>query len=206
MVSIAIEDGWFHQVLGQCAENGGFVFIALLGDLSSEQEIISYRRVRENPMFPLSDYIEGQTPSILHRCEDLFGEAVNSPWVRARIPAIFGCNILISLSVPDYKYGLVEQTFVASELESNGDWIAYPFICEDYNLRTGLRFNPDDSLNEIYKRIAKAFWELLLLESESVCAFRDGYLHYNEMDDEEWHNVVYKNGKFRIEITDAAFI
>lgn len=95
---------------------------------------------------------------------------------------------------------------MASELESNGDWIAYPFICEDYNLRTGLRFNPDDSLNEIYKRIAKAFWELLLLESESVCAFRDGYLHYNEMDDEEWHNVVYKNGKFRIEITDAAFI
>lgn len=203
MVSIVIKHGWFHQILGQCAQNGGFVFIALLGDLGSEVEIISYQRVAEDVMFPLSDYIEGQPPSILQRCHDLFGESVNAVWVRARIPAIFGSNILISLSIPDYKYALIEQMFVACELGSNGDWIAYPFICEDYNLRTGLRFYPDDSSTEIYERIAKAFWELLLLEPKRVCAFRDGYLHYDEMDDEEWHNVAFKNGRFSIEIIDA---
>ncbi|MEH1945569.1 MAG: hypothetical protein V7K77_01020 [Nostoc sp.] len=204
MVSIVIKHGWFHQILGQCAQYGGFVFIALLGDLGSELEIISYRRVGEDPIFPLSDYIKGQPPNILQRCHDLFGESVNAVWVRARIPAIFGSNILISLSIPDYKYALIEQMFVACELGSNGDWIAYPFICEDYNLRAGLRFYPDDSLTEIYERIAKAFWELLLLEPKSVCAFRDGYLHYNEMDDEEWHNVVFKHGRFSIEIIDSA--
>lgn len=203
MVSIVIKHGWFHQILGQCAQNGGFVFIALLGDLGSELEIISYRRVGEDPMFPLSDYIEGQPPSIVHRCHDLFGESVNAVWVRARIPAIFGSNILISLSVPDYKYALIEQMFVACELGSNGDWIAYPFICEDYNLRAGLRFYPDGSSTEIYECIAKAFWELLLLEPKRVCAFRDGYLHYNEMGDEEWHNVVFKHSRFSIEITDS---
>ncbi|MDZ7970524.1 MAG: hypothetical protein RM368_37300 [Nostoc sp. DedSLP03] len=126
-------------------------------------------------------------------------------WVRARIPAIFGSNILISLSIPDYKYALIEQMFVACELGSNGDWIAYPFICEDYNLRAGLRFYADDLSTEIYERIAKVFWELLLLESKSVCAFRDGYLHYNEMGDEEWHNVVFKHGRFSIEIIAPVF-
>ncbi|WP_335131474.1 hypothetical protein [Nostoc sp.] len=161
-------------------------------------------------MFPLSDYIEGQPPSILQRCHDLFGESVNAvsvnaAWVRARIPAIFGSNILIGLSIPDYKYALIEQMFVACELGSNGDWIAYPFICEDYNLRAGLRFYPDDSSTEVYERIAKAFWELLLLEPKRVCAFRDGYLHYNdEMGDQEWHNVVFKHGRFSIEIIDSA--
>ncbi|MEH2197981.1 hypothetical protein [Nostoc sp.] len=203
MVSIVIKHGWFHQILGKSAQNGGFVFIALLGDLGSELEIISYRRVGEDPMFPLSDYIDRQPPSILQRCEDLFGKSVNAVWVRARIPAVFGSNILIGLSVPDYKYGLIEQMFIACELGSNGYWTAYPFICEDYNLRAGLRFYPDGSSTEIYERIAKAFWELLLLEPKSVCAFRDGYLHYNEMDDEEWHNVVFKHGLFSIEIIDS---
>ncbi|MGV0104522.1 hypothetical protein NSTCB13_03200 [Nostoc sp. DSM 114160] len=204
MVSIVIKHGWFHQILGKCAQHGGFVFIALLGDLGSELEIISYQRVGEDPMFPLSDYIEGQPPSILQRCHDLFGKSVNAVWVRARIPAIFGSNILIGLSIPDYKYALIEQMFVACELGSNGDWIAYPFICEDYNLRAGLRFYPDDSSTKVYERIAKAFWELLLLEPKRVCAFRDGYLHYNEMDDEEWYNVVFKHGRFSIEIVDPA--
>ncbi|QLE42003.1 hypothetical protein FD723_17310 [Nostoc sp. C052] len=203
MVSIVIKHGWFHQILGQCAQYGGFVFIALLGDLGSELEIISYQRVGEDPMFSLSDYIEGQPPSILQRCHDLFGESVNAVWVRARIPAVFGSNILISLSIPDYKYALIEQMFVACELGSNGDWIAYPFICGDYNLSAELRFYPDDSSTEIYERIAKAFWELLLLEPKRVCSFRDGYLHYNEMDDEEWHSVTCKNARFSIEIINA---
>ena len=43
MVSIVIKHGWFHQILGQCAQHSGFVFIALLGDLGSELEIISYQ-------------------------------------------------------------------------------------------------------------------------------------------------------------------
>ncbi|MFN6466295.1 MAG: hypothetical protein RMZ41_031385 [Nostoc sp. DedVER02] len=64
MVSIVIKHGWFHQILGQCAQNGGFVFIALLGDLGSELEIISYQRAGEDSRFPLSKYIEGQSVSI----------------------------------------------------------------------------------------------------------------------------------------------
>lgn len=95
--------------------------------------------------------------------------------------------------------------FVACEQRSIEQWIAYPFICEDYNLSAGLRFNPDDSLTEIYRRIAKAFWNLLLCEPERVCEFYDGYLHYNELGDEEWHNISFHRGQFNIERIEPEF-
>jgi hypothetical protein len=103
---------------------------------------------------------------------------------------------LISPAIPDYKYGLIEQTFIACELRSDDEWTAYPFICEDYNLCASLRFNPDDTLTEVYGQIAEAFWNLLLGDADRVCEFNAGYLHYNELDDEEWHSIIFKKGRF----------
>ncbi|BCL39467.1 hypothetical protein [Nostoc sp. MS1] len=205
MVSIVIKGGWFHQILGKSAQNAGFAFIAVLGDLENGTQVNTYPNVDEKFVFPLSNYIDDKSTDILLIDTDVFAEPVNEVWVRARVPAIFGFNILFSQFVPDYKYGLIGQTFIACEQKSTGDWEAYLFICEGYNLSAKLRFYPDDSLIETYKSIAKAFWELLLLEPEHICTFCDGYLHYNEFDDEEWHNVVFNRGQVSMETISPVF-
>lgn len=205
MVSIVIKGGWFHQIIGRSAQNAGFIFIAVLGDLANETQVSTYTSVEKKFVFPLSNYIDEEFTSILLINTHLFTEPVNGVWVRARVPAIFGSNILFSQFVPDYKYGLIEQTFIACKQKSKDECVAYPFICEDYNLSTRLRFYPDDALIDTYKSIAKAFWELLLLEPERICAFCDGYLHYNELDAEEWHNVMFNRGQISIETIYPVF-
>lgn len=134
MVSIVIKGGWFHQIIGRSAQNAGFIFIAVLGDLANETQVSTYTCVEKKFVFPLSNYIDEEFTSILLINTHLFTEPVNGVWVRARVPAIFGSNILFSQFVPDYKYGLIEQTFIACEQKSKDECVAYPFICEDYNL------------------------------------------------------------------------
>ncbi|OUL32141.1 hypothetical protein [Nostoc sp. 106C] len=206
MVSITIKHGYLWRVLGQPVQHNGFIFVPVLGELYNGIAIRPYRREEEAPMFPLTDYLGNQVPKLVKSCRTDFTELVDAVWVRARIPAIFGFTPL-SLPFPDYKYALIEQMFVACEQCSvNGDWLAYPFICEDYDLRVGLRFSPDPLFIETYERIAKAFWELLLLEPENVQPFCDAYLHYDELFEEEWLIVVFKDGECIVEPSECDFL
>jgi hypothetical protein len=198
MTSIEIKGGWFHQILAPSVQQGEFTFVPVLGDLGGALEIAPYRSDEQLSRYPLSDYLMGRPLRILEEVQDLFEDSIDALWVRARIPAIFGSDFLVSPAIPDYKYRLIEQTFMACELQSKDEWVAYPFICEDHNLCAGLRFNPDDALTSVYGRIARAFWQLLLDEIECVYEFSAGYLHYNELDDEEWHRIALKRGQFKM--------
>jgi hypothetical protein len=202
MASIEIKGGWFHQILAPSVQHAGFTFIPVLGDLGGELEVASYKRSGESSVYPLSDYLWRRSLGILEEVQDSFEESIDALWVRARIPSVFGSHFLVSPAVPDYKYGLIEQTFMACELRSQDEWTAYPFICEDYNLCSSLRFNSDDTLTEVYGRIAEAFWSLLLDDSDRVCEFNAGYLHYNELDDEEWHSIIFKKSRFSFKMLD----
>ncbi|MBD2302121.1 hypothetical protein [Nostoc sp. FACHB-190] len=203
MVSLTIKHGYLWRVLGRAAEYNRFVFVPVLGELYDGINIRPYRRPEETPTFPLTDYIDNQLPKIINRCRHKCGKIADAVWVRGRIPAIFGFTPL-SLPFADYKYALLEQTFMACQQSSvNHDWVAYPFVCEDYDLSVGLRFIPDTSLTEVYQSIAKAFWELLLLEPNHVQPFCDGYIHYNELDDEEWLLVALKNRRCIIDFSDS---
>lgn len=202
MASITIKHGYLWRVLGRPAEHNKFVFVPVIGELYDGIKIRPYCREESTPTFPLSDYVDNQLPRIIDRCRTECGKIADAVWVRARIPAIFGFTPL-SLPFADYKYALLEQTFMACQQSStNGDWVAYPFICEDYDLRVGLEFIPDTSLTEVYESIAKTFWELLLLEPDRVHSFCDGYLHYNELGNEEWLLVAFKHERCIIEFSN----
>ncbi|MBW4491259.1 MAG: hypothetical protein KME12_26185 [Trichocoleus desertorum ATA4-8-CV12] len=207
MASVVIRHAYLWEVLGQAAQHNGVVFIPVSGELYNQLSIRPYRRNEESPMFPLRDYIGEQLPRIaqIYRnkfSEIIVGDILDAVWVRARISAVFSFTPL-SLPFPDYKYALIEQMFVACEpCDGNGAWVAYPFICEDYDLRAGLRFSSDPSSDAIHHRLAKAFWELLLLEPDLVQPFRDSYLHYDKLDDEEWLTVTFMQNRVVIELSN----
>jgi hypothetical protein len=77
MASLVIKNGWFHQIIGQAFQNGGFVFIPVLGDLDSELIFYSVSEVGKEAVFPLSDYIKEKSLEILADEPDIFGELVD---------------------------------------------------------------------------------------------------------------------------------
>jgi hypothetical protein len=212
MVSIEIRGGWFHQILAKPIQKNEFTFVPVLGDLVGEEGVVPYQRNEKGLTYPLSNYLQGRSLSSIAEFKRLNypfyeNDSLDALWVRARIPAIFGSDFLVTPITPDYKYSLVGQAFIACELRSDANWIAYLFICEDYDCCTGLRFSPDARFGRVYERIAQTFWELLLSEPEDLRAFSDAYLSYNEdFGDEAWGRVKFHRGRYKFVETEEPIL
>ncbi|MBD2577432.1 hypothetical protein [Oscillatoria sp. FACHB-1406] len=208
MVSLTFQDGWFHHILGKAVRGHEFIFIPVLGDLGDREIVPYYRDTEEDVCLPISALIEGKLPRLLGEFPYWNEKPVyliDAIWVRARIPAIFGKNLVFSRFAPDYKYRIIEQMFVACERRMQEEWIAYPFICEDCELSTQLRFNSNEAVKDAYERIARDFCQLLLKDAERIYSFCDGYLYDDELFGEKWERVTLKGKNFEIESVEAEF-
>jgi hypothetical protein len=184
-MSIVINNGWFDAVIGRAARSDKFVFIPVMGDIDDERFDLRYiGKEPTSSTFDLSDYIEDPTP-IIKSCGNLqYPDTIYAIWVRGRITSIFGYGI----PLPDLN-GLIDQTFIACRLESEGSWTAYTFRCEDnitsiepFILTAVLQFPENNRLTRIYKEIIEDFCLLLLKDANNIHPFSAKYDYFDTLE------------------------
>jgi hypothetical protein len=189
-VNVVVKNGWFDRILGRPVWGEHFVFIPVGGDLGIDRVGMAYRGDEDDECvtFDLADHII-DPELIIKACGDLqYPETIYSIWTRGRIPTVFGSGI----PFPDFDGtgNFIEQPFLACQLDCDGNWLAYIFICEDYTefesrYSARLCFYINGHSTQIYKSIATDFWQLLLCEPEQIHPFSGKYYYFDGMDFEQ---------------------
>lgn len=160
------------DVIGRPARHGGFLFLAVLldGPIGGREDRLGSRLDR-----PAPDGLAGEHEAL---------------WVRARIGRVFG----IAPPSPLGKRCLLDAAFLAVAHPRRGPFLeAYPFVCTDsdgeepvdyewFDTTVGLAFprtNPPEPTTR--RRIADAFWGLLLSAPDDLATFGDYYESHHDL-------------------------
>ena len=97
-------------------------------------------------------------------------------WVRGRAQRLFFIPNTTEHERPEKScFG---GSFVALLSDDGGAYYCVPFECSDYYGRAGLKFSSEDAPPEsLQRRIAAAFWGLLLLDSTDLEDYQDTLYH-----------------------------
>lgn len=141
-----------HDVNGRPARHGGFTIVPA----NVELEGIAF-----HPSFALDELPADDLPPVLREAiEHHFDVA----WVRARLPAVFGC----APDPSEREKTLLLQGFVAVR---DGADEALAFECSDHYGRTSLTFSEAEGDEQLKADVADAFWSVLLAEPDALADF-----------------------------------
>jgi hypothetical protein len=149
-----------YNVLGPPATFGGFTF----------QPAELPAAARSGPLaFPLHDFAGQPPPAVLQLA---FERQYDAAWVRARLPRVFGFTPVF---VEEAESALLDVGFVAQSL---GEAEVKPFVCADSHGRAHLGFPVHNGADgPLRKRIAQAFWGLLLAQPDDLADFEQMVYH-----------------------------
>jgi hypothetical protein len=158
MSEIRVHFGTLQNVFGKAATAEGFTIVPAAVELDGRSFSSGYF---------LCDWGGQRPPAILARP---IKQQYDAAWVRARLPRVFHFTPDIS----EIEKSLPNVGFVAVRAESA---VGFPFICTDYYGRTGLMFSPNGPEQDTQKKIAAAFWSLLLQSPDDVADFETTVYH-----------------------------
>ena len=144
-----VRHAMLQNVYGRAAKHGGFTIVPADVELKGAM----FR-----PSFRLSELPGDHIPPVLRVP---VAEQFDVAWVRARLPAAFGCT-------PEPSE--VEKTFLLQGFVAvpDGADTGVPFECSDYYGKTSLTFSQAESDEGLKGRVADAFWSILLSEPDAL--------------------------------------
>jgi hypothetical protein len=150
--------GTVHRCLGRPAHAADFTFQAAAFDW-----------VEAGPIECFLHEFTGNPPPAVLRLP--FEKQYDAVWARARLPRVFG---FAPEFVEEEESALLDIGFLA---QPKGLEEAIPFVCADHHGRAGLRSlapGPDPGTR---RRIARAFWSLLLANPDDLADFEQMVYH-----------------------------
>jgi hypothetical protein len=154
-----------YDIVGLPAAAGPILFVPALFDFRAESEgAVEYH---------LSDF-EPDLPRLyaLFNCFDLSDELVLQYWVRARIPCAF--SLRPPVGGDRHRYDVLDFPFLAVLPSGSGATLtAVPFVCVEGFSGPGLTFRKSDTDNETKRKVAAAFWSILLRDLDTIAPFEE---------------------------------
>ena len=147
-----IQHAKLHDVYGQAAKYGGFTIVP--ADLELEGTVFSLS-------FWLNELPRDRIPPVLRVP---VAQQFDVAWVRARLPAAFGCTPEPS----EREKTFLLQSFVAVP---DGAEVGVAFECSDYYGKTSLTFSEAEGDERLMNRVADAFWSVLLSDPDELVDF-----------------------------------
>lgn len=158
MEKILVEFGTLQNVFGWPAKYDDFTLVPAAVELHGTAFTVD---------FHLRDLVGTRPPDIL---AGPIEHHYDVAWVRGRLPRVFGFTPELS----EVEKSLLDVGFIAVEAGSS---VAFPFVCCDYYGRTRLMFSPEGPAHDTQRKIATAFWSLLLADPEDLEDFEATVYH-----------------------------
>jgi hypothetical protein len=158
MNDMRVQFATLQNVIGKPATHDGFTFVPAALELNGNGFSLD---------FHLRDAAAKGPPPILARPIEQHYDAA---WVRARVPRVFGFTPELS----EVEKTLLDVGFVAVPIGSS---IGFPFVCTDHYGRTAIMFSPEGPDQETQKKVAAAFWSLLLQTPDDLADFEATVYH-----------------------------
>lgn len=155
---ISLQCSTVHQCLGKPAHAADFAFQPAVLELDKAGPI----------ELSLHDFAGNPPPAILQLA---FEKQYDAVWVRARLPRVFG---FAPKFVEEEESALLDIGVLA---QPKGQDEAIPLLCADHHGRAGLRFSSPGPDAETRRRIARAFWSLLLTDPDDLADFEQMVYH-----------------------------
>jgi len=152
MRDVRVQFGDFEDMFGSPGRAENFTFVPATVRLHGDHPPAAHS---------LQEAVGPNPPAIL---VEPLREGFEAAWVRGRIPLVFG----FEPDAPGDESSLLYATFLAIETESP---FAYPFHCTDAAGRASLIFSPAGPDVETQRRVAAAFWSVLLHKPADLADF-----------------------------------
>jgi hypothetical protein len=166
MANVAIVPGIvLNDIIGLPAGTGDVLVVPALFDYSPENEgAVEYHLLDFEP--------DLSRLCTLFNCSDFSDELVLQYWVRARIPCTF--SISPPVGGDPYRYDVLDFPFLAVFPSGSGATLtAVPFVCVEGVRGPGLTFRKSDTDDASKRRVAAAFWSILLRDLEAIAPFEE---------------------------------
>jgi hypothetical protein len=175
----------FHGVRGSPAEADGVLFLPALFDFDDPAG--PFLRFDLTAAAPVGDWLGADDPY-------LDEAALLVYWARARIPRVFGFHPVSGWEAD--RDEVLDVPFLAVRLEPEICLSrAVPFLCVEGRRGPQLVFRTGEEDADLARRVAAAFWSLLLGDPGDLAEFRD--LVYDP--EGYWYTVAYERGRLSVD-------